>query len=81
MLLSVLRLCNQIHRYFLLKINENSFCSAKASHIFSTKNIGIFEILTFEILTSRELTTLLVLNNQAKLYNQVATVSSRFLKH
>ena len=28
-----------------------SFCTAKASHIFSTKNIGIFEILTFEILT------------------------------
>ena len=28
-----------------------SFCIAKASHIFSTENIGIFEILTFEILT------------------------------
>ena len=27
--------------------------SAKASHIFSTKNVGIFEILTFEILMSR----------------------------
>ena len=26
---------------------------AKASHIFSTKNIGVFEILTFEILTTR----------------------------
>ena len=25
----------------------------EASHIFSTKNIGIFEILTFEILTKR----------------------------
>ena len=32
--------------------NERSFCSAKASHIFSTKNIGIFEILKFEILTN-----------------------------
>ena len=32
--------------------NERSFCSAKASHIFSTKNIGKFKILTFEILTS-----------------------------
>ena len=30
--------------------NERSFCTAKASHIFSTKNIGIFQILTFEIL-------------------------------
>ena len=27
--------------------------TAKASHIFSTKNIGIFEILMFEILTKR----------------------------
>ena len=27
--------------------------AAKASHIFLSKNIGIFEILTFEILTSR----------------------------
>ena len=27
-----------------------SFCTVKASHIYSTKNIGIFEILTFEIL-------------------------------
>ena len=26
-----------------------SFCTAKASHIFSTKNIGVFEILLFEI--------------------------------
>ena len=42
----------QIHIYFLLKI-ERSFCTAKASHIFSTKNIGIFEILTFETATSR----------------------------
>ena len=41
----------------------------KASHIFSTKNIGIFEILTFEILTSRLLTTLLVLNNSALFVN------------
>ena len=29
-------------------IPERSF-NAKASHIFSTKNIGIFEILVFEI--------------------------------
>ena len=31
--------------------NERSFCTTKASHIFPTKNIGIFQILTFEILT------------------------------
>ena len=42
-----------------------SFCSAKASHIFSTKNIGIFERLTFENLTKCQLTTSLVLNNRA----------------
>ena len=28
---------------------EWSFCNGKASHIFSTKNIGIFQILLFEI--------------------------------
>ena len=39
---------------------------AKASHIFSTKNIGIFQILKYEILTKRQLTTSLVLNNQAQ---------------
>ena len=31
--------------------NERSFRTAKASHIFSSKNIGVFQILTFEILT------------------------------
>ena len=31
--------------------DERSFCSAKASLIFSTKNIGEFQILTFEIST------------------------------
>ena len=30
-----------MHWNFLLK-NERSFCTAKASHIFSTKNIGVF---------------------------------------
>ena len=35
----------------LVEKNERSFCNAKASHIFSTKNIGVFEILKFEILT------------------------------
>ena len=28
--------------------NERSFCTAKASHIFSIKNTGIFQFLTFE---------------------------------
>ena len=32
--------------------NERSFCTAKASHIFSTKYIGKYQILTFEILTN-----------------------------
>ena len=31
----------------------NTNLPAKASHFFSTKNIGIFEILTIEILTKR----------------------------
>ena len=36
-----------------------SFCTAKVSHIFSTKNIGIFKKLMSEYLTA-----LLVLNNR-----------------
>ena len=43
---------------------RKAFALQKASLIFSTKNIGIFEILMFEILTSRQLTTSLVLNNR-----------------
>ena len=35
-------------KFFVKKMRE---ACAKASHIFSTKNIGIFEILMFEILT------------------------------
>ena len=38
--------------FFVKKMRE-AFAMQNASHIFSTKNIGIFEILTFEILTSR----------------------------
>ena len=34
-----------------------------ASHIFSTKNIGVFQILTFEILRKHLLMMSLVLNN------------------
>ena len=33
--------------------NESSFCNAEAFHTSSTKNIGVFQILTFEILTKR----------------------------
>ena len=42
----------------------------EAFHVFSTKNIGIFEILTFEILTSRKL-MMLVLNNRAQNYERL----------
>ena len=49
--------------FLLLKMREA--CTAKASHIFSTQNNGVFWILTFEFLTKRELTTSLVLNNRA----------------
>ena len=38
---------------FFVENNEKSFCNAKASHIFSTKNVGFFQILAFEILTNR----------------------------
>ena len=34
-------LISQICQYFLLK-NVRSFCSAKASHIFSAKNFSVF---------------------------------------
>ena len=55
-LLSVLPLYYQIHIYiFVEKMRE-------ASHIFSIKNMCVFKILKFEILTKRELTTSLVLN-------------------
>ena len=37
---------------FFVEKNE-SFYNAKASQFFSTKNIGVFEILKFEILTKR----------------------------
>ena len=39
--------------------------TAKASHIFLTKNDGIFQILMFDILTKHELTMSLVLNSWA----------------
>ena len=38
---------------FLVEKIKAAFAIAKASHIFSTKNIGKFQILTFEILTYR----------------------------
>ena len=38
--------------FFVEKMRE-AFANAKASHIFSAKNIGIFEIVRFEILMSR----------------------------
>ena len=38
---------------FFVEKNERSFCTAKASYIFSTKNIGVFEIYKFEFLTKR----------------------------
>ena len=44
--------------------------AAKASHIFSTKNIGKFLILTFEILTKCKLTMSLVLNNRAQVFSK-----------
>ena len=48
--------------FFVDKMRE---AFAEASHIFSTKNTGIFEILTFEILMKCQLIMSLVLNNRA----------------
>ena len=50
---------------FITKYNE-MFCNAKASHNFSTKHIGVFKILTFEIFMKRKLMTLLVSNNRTQ---------------
>ena len=38
---------------FFAEKKQRSFCTAKASHIFSTKNIGTFEILKLEMLMKR----------------------------
>ena len=44
-------LISEICQYFLLK-NQRSFCSAKASLIFSTKNISVFGYKVIKYLTS-----------------------------
>ena len=44
---------------------REAFALQKLLSFFSTKNIGVFEILTFEILTKGSLMMLLVLNNLA----------------
>ena len=36
---------------FFVDKNVRTFCNAKASHMFFSKNIGIIQLLTFEILT------------------------------
>ena len=41
-------------------------CTAKASHNFSTKNIGVLQILLFEILT--ETLTMSLVLNQAQIF-------------
>ena len=45
-------LISQICQYFLLKKNVRSFCSAKASHVFSTKNFSVFGCKHVKHLTS-----------------------------
>ena len=56
--------------------NDRSFCIAKASYIFSTKSIGLLQILTFEILTKRYLTTSLVLNDRALVLKSIDNFTS-----
>ena len=65
---------------FLSK-NGRSFCSSKASHIFSAKIFGIFQILTFEILTSckiNEVVTFEQLGPCVKL-NIISQISTIFI--
>ena len=45
------------------------FCTAKDSHIFSTKNNSVFVIFTFENLTKRSLTMSLISNNRPQVCN------------
>ena len=54
-LLSVLRIYNQLYNVVIFFVEQNlkSFCNAKASHIFSLKNGGIFQLLGFEILKKK----------------------------
>ena len=52
---------SQICQYFLLKKNERSFCSAKASLIFSTKNISVFSYKVVNHLMSLPLNELVKL--------------------
>ena len=46
---------------------REAFALQKLLSFFQQKNIGVFEILTFEILTKRKLTMSLVLNNRAQI--------------
>ena len=48
---------------FVEKVRK-AFAWQKLFTIFSTKNLGILQIYMFEILTKRQLTTSLVLNNR-----------------
>ena len=51
---------------FLFEKMREAFALQKLLTIFHKKNIGKFKIYTFEILTSRLLTTSLVLNNRTQ---------------
>ena len=53
---------------FFVQENVRSFCNVKPFHILSIKNIGIFQLLMFEILMKHQLMMLLVLNNWALMF-------------
>ena len=59
--------------FFVEKIRA-AFALQKLFTFFSTKNISIFEILTFEILMSPQLTTSLFLNNRILVFTLDDTV-------
>ena len=48
----------------------------KASQFFSTKHIGLFEILNFEILTKHQLMMSLVLNNRAQVIQNIIRLTN-----
>ena len=58
---------------------KEAFALQKLFKFFFNKNIGIFQILTFEILTKRYLTTSIVLNNRAQGFTEFSWVVLKIL--
>ena len=65
-----------ITKYTDIFVKKGKPLQCKSFSYFSTKNTGIFQILTFEILTKRKLTTSLVLNYRAQVSKICLYISS-----